>query len=214
MEKIKFSIKYSREFEIQRVLSTKKKFKWYSDNGYNLNNFTLPKGFSAEELSRKSETEIISHVNKEYDAEFFQPHIQAINSLLPNYLDKLTNYLFEIDVKILPNIEIKLTRYGIGGSYNVPNTVITNTSKLFNIGLVRIILHETIHLHIQGLIDKYKIGQWEKEIIVDSLFEKFSVDIFKRQNYLIDASKIQKIFKENYPKIELIIQNVSKINRK
>lgn len=210
MEKIKFSIKYSREFEIQRVLSTKNKFKWYSDKGYNLNNFTLPKGFSAEELSNRSEAEIISYVNEEYDTEFFQPHMQTVNSLLPNYLNKLADYLFGINVKILPNIEIKLTRYGVGGSYNIPNTVIINTSKLFNIGLVRVILHEIIHLHIQSLIDKYKIEQWEKEIIVDSLFEKFSVDIFKRQNYLIDASKIQKIFKENYPKIELIIHNVSK----
>jgi hypothetical protein len=213
MEKIKFIIKYSKEFEVQRVLSTKKRFGWYSNNGYNLNNFILPKNLSAEELSKKSEAEIIFCVNEEYDAEFFQPHIQTVNSLLPNYLDKLADYLSEIDIEVLPNIEIKFTRYGIGGSYNIPNTVIVNTSKLFNVGLVRVILHEIIHLHIQNLIDKYKIGQWEKEIIVDSLFEKFSVDIFKRQNYQIDASEIQKIFKENYPKIELIIRNVSKIKK-
>ena len=208
MKKIKFSIKYSREFEIQRVFSTKKKLKWYSDIGYNLNNFVLPKGFSAEELSNKSEAEIISYVSEEYNAEFFQPHMQTVNSLLPNYLNKLADYLFEINVKVLPNVEIQFTRYGIGGSYNIPNTVIINTSKLFSIGLVRVILHEIIHLHIQGLIDKYKIGQWEKEIIVDSLFEKFSVDIFKRQNYQIDEANIQKIFKEHYPDLESIMRNI------
>ena len=213
MKKIKFLIKYSKEFEIQRVLSTKKKLKWYSDNGYNLNNFTLPKGLSVEELSKSSEAEIISHINEEYDSEFFQPHAQTVNSLLPNSLNKLADYLLGINVKILPNIEIKLTRYGIGGSYNIPNTVIINTSKLFNIGLVRVVLHEIIHLHIQNLIDKYEIGQWEKEIIVDGIFEKFSVDIFKRQNYPIEASKIQKIFKENHPKIELIVHNVSLLKR-
>ena len=213
MKKIKFLIKYSKEFEIQRVLSTKKKLKWYSDNGYNLNNFTLPKGLSVEELSKSSEAEIISYINEEYDSEFFQPHAQTVNSLLPNYLNKLADYFLGINVKILPNIEIKLTRYGIGGSYNIPNTVIINTSKLFNIGLVRVVLHEIIHLHIQNLIDKYEIGQWEKEIIVDGIFEKFSVDIFKRQNYPIEASKIQKIFKENHPKIELIVHNVSLLKR-
>ncbi len=213
MKKIKFLIKYSKEFEAQRVLSTKKKLKWYFDNGYNLSNSVLPKKISVEELDKKSETEIIKYVNEEYDSDLFQPHIQTINSLLPDYLNRLAEYFSKIDIEVLPNIEIKLTKYGTAGSYNSPNIVIVNISKSFNIGLVRNILHEIIHLHIQGLIDKYKIKQWGKEILVDCLFEKFNASILKRQNYPIDASKIQKIFHENYPKVELIIYNVSKMKR-
>lgn len=210
---MKFSIKFSKESEIQRVLWTKERFKWYKDNKYDLNNFVLPKKFSAEDLSEKSDIEITKYIDEEYDTEFFQPHIQTINSLLPDYLNKLRDYFSEINVEVLPEIEIKLTRYGIGGSYGIPNGVIINVSKRFNIGLVRTILHETIHLHIQYLIDKYKIDQWEKEIIVDNIFEKFSPDIFKKQNYLIDADIIQKIFKENYPNIELIMSSISKIKK-
>lgn len=210
MKKIKFFLKYSKKFEIQRVLSTKKKLKWYFDNGYNLSNSVLPKQLSADELDKKLETEIIKYINEEYDSEFFQPHIRTINSLLPNYLNKLIEYFSQIDIEGLSSIEIKLTKYGTAGSYNTPNIVIVNISRSFNIGLIRNILHEIIHLHIQGLIDKYQIKQWEKEIIVDCLFEKFNADILKRQNYPMDASKIQKIFHENYPNIELIVRNISK----
>lgn len=211
MEEIQFSIKHSKEFEIQRVLSTKRKLKWYFNNGYNLSNLVLPKNISVEDLEKESENKIIKYINKEYNPEIFKQHEQNINSLLPEYLNKLVNYLSEINVELLPNIEIKLTKYGIAGSYNVPNVVIINVSKFFSVGLIRNILHEIIHLHIQDLIDKYKIGQWKKEIIVDCLFEKFFPNIFKKQNYPIDASKIKKIFNKNYPNIELIISSVSKV---
>jgi len=33
MKKIQFLIKYSKDFEIERVLSTKRRLKWYFDNG-------------------------------------------------------------------------------------------------------------------------------------------------------------------------------------
>jgi hypothetical protein len=211
MKEIQFLIKYSRDFEVKRVLSTQKRLKWYFDNGYNLSNSVLPKNINVEELEKASEKEIIEYVSKEYNSEFFKQHEESINSLLPEYLGKLRSCLSEIGIELLPNIEIRLTKYGIAGSYNVPNVVIANISKFFNIGLIRNILHEIIHLHIQDLIDKYKIGQWEKEIIVDSLFEKFFPDIFKKQNYKIDASKAQKIFLGNYPNIELIISSVAKM---
>ena len=211
MEKIKILIKYSEELELQRVLQTKERLKWYFDNGYNLSNSVLPQNISTEELSKKSEDEIAEYVSKEYDSEVFKLHIQIINSLLPNYLNKLADYFSEINIKVLPNIEIKLTKYGTAGSYNTPNTVIVNISRFFDVGLIRNILHEIIHLHIQGLVDKYQIEQWEKEIVVDSIFEKFFPDIYKKQNYKIDESRVQKIFKENYPNLELIMLNISKI---
>jgi hypothetical protein len=210
MERIKFSIKFSKEFELQRILWTKERFKWYTDNGYNLNYFVLPKGFSAKELSEKSDIEITKYINEEYNTEFFQPHIQTINSLLPGYLSKLADFFSKINIEVLPDIEIKLTKYGIGGSYSIPNVAIVNISKFFKIGLIRNILHETIHLHIQGLIDKYKIEQWEKEMIVDNIFEKFLPNLLKRQNYPKDMFNIQEIFQKNYPNLELIINYISK----
>lgn len=210
MGKIEFSIKYSTESEIERVLATKRRLKWYFDNGYNLSNSVLPKNISVEELNKKSEIELTKYIKEEYNSELFIPHEKTINLLLPEYLNKLEVYFSQVNIEVLPNIEIRLTKYGTAGSYNVPNIVIVNISNFFNIGLIRSILHETIHLHIQSLIDKYKIGQWEKEIIIDNIFEKFSPDILKRQNYPIDTSRIKKIFEENYPKIELIISNISK----
>lgn len=211
MKKVKFLIKYSKELEIERVLSTKKKFDWYFDNGYSLNNSVLPKHINLEEFNKKTEKELINYINEEYTSKFFQLSKKEIKFLLPTYLSKLEDFFSKINIKLLPSIEIILTKYGTTGSYIIPNVVIVNTSKFFSVGLIRNILHEIIHLHIQSLIDKYKIKQWEKEIIVDSIFEKFFKALFKSQNYLIDASKIKKIFNKNYPNIELIISNISKI---
>ncbi len=211
MNKIKFSIKYSKELEIQRVLSTKKKLKWYFDNGYNLNNSALPKYISIKELDKAPKGELIKYINEEYTPKLFQLNKKEISFLLPDYLNKLEDYFSKINVKPILNIRIILTKYGTAGSYIVPNIIVINVSNFFSIGLIRNILHEIIHLHIQDLINKYEIKQWEKEIIVDSVFEKFSASLFKRQNYPINAFEIQKIFNESYPNIELIISRILKI---
>ena len=111
---MKFSIKFSKESELERVLWTKERFKWYLENKYDLKNFVLPGNIKVEEFDLKSETEIREYINKEYSEEFFQPHVQIINTLLREYLNKLTDYFSEIKIEVLPEIEIELTRYGVG----------------------------------------------------------------------------------------------------
>lgn len=211
MEKIKILIKYSKEIEQQRVLWTKERLSWYRDNKYNVNNLTLPENLNIEKLDKILEPEIIEIVNAEYNPELYQPSVQTINSLLSGYLDKLANYFFNINISILSELEIRLTRYGMTGSYNVPNIIVLNISKFFGAELIRIIIHETIHLHIQSLVDKYKIDQWQKEAIVDNLFKKVFPDMAKQQNYPYDISGTQNIFEKYYPDLELIMSNISKL---
>ena len=109
---------------------------------------------------------------------------------------------------------INLTKYGTGGSYNLPNTVIINVSFNYNLGLLRTIMHEIIHLSIQKYIDEYKIGQWQKERIVDLFFIKNFPKRIKMGNvYMsINTDKIDQVFDQNFPDMRAIVEKSSKNN--
>ena len=71
---------------------------------------------------------------------------------------------------------IRLTNYGVGGSYNLPSLVVLNINMKM---LVKTVVHEIIHLMIQDLIDKYEIKQWEKERVVDNILNSKEFDFLK-----------------------------------
>ena len=211
MQKISFKIIFSEETELQRVLWTKGRLNWYRNHNYNVNNLNLPNDITPDKLINLSENEIVSTIKAEYDPSLYQSHTETISSLLPKYLDELAEKFPTIGIEVLPEINIKLTRYGMAGSYNIPNVVIVNISNFYDIGLIRNILHESIHLHIQALIDKHGLGQWQKEVMVDSLFEKFFPDLFKKQTYPSDMSVVQNIFNTHYPNLELVMETTSSL---
>lgn len=210
VDEMSFTVSFSKEIEIQRLLSTKNDLEWFAKNGYDANRFPLPKEMSPEKLGAAKNSDIQIAVENDYDPEAYKPHEQTILNLLPNYLDTLSGSFSKIGIKVQPNIGIKLTKYGTGGSYTIPNVVLVNISNYYNIGLIRTILHEIIHLHIQHLIDAYKIRQWHKEAIVDCVFENIFPSLLKRQHYQEDVSKTQETFKKYYPDLDLIIETVSK----
>ena len=98
----------------------------------------------------------------------------------------------------------------MGGSYNLPNTVIINLNNSFNIGMLKTIIHEIIHLSIQKYIDEYKIGQWQKERIVDLFFIKNFPERIPMQNMPINTEKIDQTFDDNFPDMKTVIEKISK----
>jgi hypothetical protein len=106
---------------------------------------------------------------------------------------------------------IYLTKYGTGGSYNLPNTVVINIVSSARERVLSVIIHEIVHLAIEKQIVKYKITQWQKEVIVDSFLNKVYPGMLKQQNYPFDMSETQKIFEKYYPDAELIMSNISKL---
>ncbi|MEK6913496.1 MAG: hypothetical protein AABW47_02385 [Nanoarchaeota archaeon] len=206
---IKILLNYSREFEIQRIKNTLKRLGWYIDNGYSLDSLSFPKNVSLDKLQKIPDEELSEVIKVEYDETKFISTAESVEQMYHNYDRKLTEFIKSTGVALIPEIKVFLTNYGIGGSYSLPNEIIVNISKYYSIGLLRNILHEIIHLHIQPLIDKYKIGQWGKETLVDLLFERAFPDLCKRQNIPIDTVDIEKIFKENFPNIERVTSLVS-----
>lgn len=209
--KIKINFKYSIGLETKRVLDTIGRLNWFLKNRYKMEFLVFPKGVSTNDPKNK----IIKKIKEEFNIDKYTDVEKSLIKLFYLYELKFISFIKKFGLTLIPNVDIILTRYGVGGSYNLPNIVIVNFSKFFSIGLLRTVLHEMIHLHIQHLIDEYKIEQWQKEVIVDNLFEKFSPDISKKQKYPMDMSNTEKIFNKYYPNLELIMYNISKkLNKK
>ena len=206
---IKLSVEYSKEFELERIENTIKRLDWYLNNKYSLSSLSFPKNLDVDNLKKVSGEEISKAVGGEYDEDKFIASAESIEQMYGKYETRLEDFVKSLNLPVIPEIKVSLTNYGIGGSYHLPNEIIVNTSRFFSIGLIITILHETVHLHIQHLIDQYKIGQWEKETIVNLLFEKAFPEIYKEPNIPIDTTGIKKVFEENFPNIEKIISLIS-----
>jgi len=179
---MKFELSYKLENEIQFAKNVIAKLDWFLENGYRPR---VPKGIdknsSIEELESVVRGDFIVSekifmtIEKEL-TELLDRHEVAINKFFAN---------FEYDVP--ENIKVYFTSYGNGGSYYVPNGMsILITNSILDI--LRIIIHETIHLIIEKpFIRENKIPHFQKEMVVD---------ILCRSSLLADVikdSKIQKV---------------------
>ncbi|MCR4274528.1 MAG: hypothetical protein NUW02_00545 [Candidatus Campbellbacteria bacterium] len=212
-ESIKLSFEYSKSLEKERVINTIKRLPWYRDNRYNVDIIAFPKNLDTNNLVSTSDEDILNAIDLEYNQEKHISSEKEMTKLFSLYEGRLVSFLKETELPIISNIIVHLVMYGTAGSYSLPNKVIVNISKFYNVGLMRNILHEIIHLHIQHLIDTYKIGQWEKERVVDLLMEKCFPEITKQQHIQIDTTKIDEVFNTHYPNVPYILETIGEISR-
>jgi hypothetical protein len=68
---------------------------------------------------------------------------------------------------------VKLSNYGVLGSYSNKENIITinNCIKDIDFDPIRIIKHEITHILVEPFIEKYSIGHSEKEEIVNKVLE-------------------------------------------
>ncbi len=209
---IKLDIKYSINDEVERLQHTISKLNWYKEKGYRL---CFPESFSTEDPNFKNEEYIENSIRDEYNEEdykekedFIKEHSEKINTALDKFFK-------ETNINPQDDYEILLTRYGVGGSYGFPSLVTINTQFCRGGGLAITIIHEIIHISIENLIQKYNIGHWDKETIVDLIFEKIAPELAPkrteeeyRTRRKIDRVVFDKVFEENYPNIENVIKNL------
>jgi len=196
----KLNIKYSAQIELDRVMGSIKKLPWFRENNYLI---SLPEGVSES----SSEEKIREAVEKEY-SENIQVYKKEKISLLEcweKYGEILEEKLKECSLIFHPEYEVLFSAYGVGGSYQLPNLFIVNAKRKYQIGVLRTVIHEIIHLAIEEDIQKYKIEHWVKERIVDLTFEKFFPELVKKQDIPIPTEKIDNIFAEHYPDVKKII---------
>ncbi|MDO8507318.1 MAG: hypothetical protein Q7S53_01995 [bacterium] len=142
---------------------------WYNQHGYRP---MIPENFGRE----TSDKEIVRLVGKEYKD---NKYVEVSKELYGQYLAIEEAYIGGLKRTfgntISTDFEVILTKYGMGGSYSLPNKIIINICFIRK-PLIKIVIHEICHLMIETDILKYGILQREKERVVDLILnsEKFS----------------------------------------
>ncbi len=201
------SIQYSREFEYERVRNVYKKEAWYREHGYNAR---LPGEQRLPDLLELPPlAEMLGKVDAEYDDGSYTEMVNAIRKgwahiqeQWPKEAIRATTLTFE------PAYTIHLTKYGVGGSYDIPNTIVLNIASR-NIELLpKIICHEMIHLCIEPLVQQYATPHWYKERIVDLTFKRLFPEIAFEQNLSKEVLVIDPVFEQHYSNFEEIFAHI------
>ena len=191
---MKIRIRYGEKVEFERVKATLKKLDWYNEQGYKIG---LPK-----EITKKSpDKDIKNQIKKEYNKKAFDSYSKELLHKFNKIKNQFGKTLKEIFGENIPSdFEMFLTRYGVGGSYFLPNKIIKNVTNVKE--GIKTLVHEIIHLIIQKEIDKYKIEHWEKERIVDLILNSEKFNFLKygywKTNYKGTEAYIDPLFKKSF----------------
>ena len=187
-------IKYSIKLEKQRIKNTIKKLSWYEKLGYSP---SFPKNINSKIDNLEK---IYTAIQNEYVEENYKKAAIEINKNFLKIESTVYNKLQKICCKkIKRNFKLILTKYGVGGSYALPNKIIYNIGMKFS--SVNTILHEITHLIIEPYIKKYKIQQNEKERIVDLILvsKNIALNNYKMQKRGEECKKfIDPLFKKYF----------------
>mgnify|MGYP001614309841 CR=1 FL=1 len=207
----KLNIIYKKEFDIQRVINTIKKIDWYVENKINYKTFSFPQKIDKEKLKGYSEEEITNIVITEYSDVLYKENEKFLVENWNKVSKEIESAFSKSSLLCQEEYRIFLTKYGTAGSYDLPNTIIINISKVFGIGMLKTIIHEITHLAIEENITKYKIGQAQKERIVDLFFVKnFPKRAILQNIYMsMNTDKIDQTFDDNFPNMENVIKKLS-----
>ncbi len=200
---------YSVESELEKarfVLSPEKKA-FYREN---YKGVITPEGFPIEDDGVYDEKKLIAQIEREINQEEASAVAQELKDKVPKIIDSLDPVFQAINYQIPDKYIIVLTKYGPGGSYHLPNKVVITMTKTRR-GHDEILAHELVHLAVEPLIQKNNTEHWVKERIVDLLMKK-AFPNYELQRNPIESQKINQIFQDNYPNIEKILEEVSKIN--
>lgn len=202
---MKLNILYSKDLEIDRVASTIKRIDWYKAKGYTVQ---LPDGLNISDSSVVSREDIETAISKEYDEQNYIGSKKYIEDHWGDIGNELLKNIKNTSLTVTEHYDIYLTRYGVGGSYHLPNKIIINIRRMFEYGLLKTIAHESVHLAIQPLVEKYNVTHWDKERVVDLLLERFVPKVNSFQKIPIETKRIDETFKKEYPNIDLILKSL------
>jgi hypothetical protein len=192
---IKLIIEFSIELEIKRVTSTLAKMDWYKSNGYNP---LLPANLK----------DIGTSVRDEHEEVIFKKVSSKIEDQWLVYGHDLPIKFQELGLKYQNNYHIQLTKYGVKGSYNLPNLIILNIKERKIQDIIRTVIHEIIHLSIEDLIIECKISHWQKERLVDLIFAKIYPSLNKMRETKTNAEIVDVSFNKYFPDVEKVIKDL------
>src|SRR3989339_173648 len=140
---MKFNIYYSIDFDVDRVLETINKFEWFKSNNYSV---ILPKYLDLSDIKKITKEDVKKVILKEYNEQDYLKQKE--------YLENNVEKIKSTTLVLSKDYNIYFTKYGVGGSYHLPNKIVININRCFEFGLLRTIIHEIIHLSIQLFVRK------------------------------------------------------------
>jgi hypothetical protein len=209
---MELEIVFSKENEVARIKNTINGLDWYKGKGYRIN---LPSKIN--ELIKQgkilADEEILNIVSKEFNSKQYEEKKRELELKFQEKKDGFEKNLATLGLPLQPVYRILLTKYGVGGSYYFPDTVLVNFDYPNVRDILTNTLHEIIHLTIEEVIQKYKIEHWAKERIVDLTYERF----FPENNKILQRDpkqpeQIHQIFDQSFPNMQTIIVEVSNLN--
>ena len=197
--------KYSVNYEIRRILYSLKKINWYKENKYYV---ALPMelGLFGNKVTQNSLREM---VKKEFKNDHYRRISLQLSRSWKTTGQKVIPNLIEDGFKLKKYYYIYLTKYGVGGSYHLPNKIILNFQRRKNKYLIKTIIHEIIHLSIEKLTQKYKISHWQKERLVDLIVLKVYPKWKEVQKISQPDKKVDNTFRKYYPDVNKIIARLA-----
>lgn len=96
--------------------------------------------------------------------------VQAdIKKAFLNNKENLYSFSSSLGLQMPDKIIVVLTKYGTGGSYELPNKIILNIASAHNDPCIAFI-HEFVHLLVEeSIVKTYNLSHWQKEGLVDYL---------------------------------------------
>ena len=208
-EKVEADLKitFSKESEAKRIQYTIDKLDWFKKQGYKIN---LPEKIKEiiDHGLTLSDDEILKIVSLEFNQKEYE---DKANELRQKWEEKKGDFLHRLASLGLPlQSEYKLvfTKYGVGGSYGLPNIIQINFEYPIEKETIAITLHEIIHLTIEELIKKYGIDHWEKERLVDLIYGKFYPNEKRLQRDPEKSKEVERVFEAFYPDMEKVLSEI------
>ncbi len=189
-------IRHSAEIDVSVVKATLSYAKWYVEHGYVPQ---LPGGVYISDIGEGTEEALLNRAEKEYDEHFYQDVGAAITKQWKKYAESWPGEKVEkMGIDFASEYIVCLTSYGVGATYNEREGVLMlNVCNADATELASIIFHELIHLAIESDIQKYNIGHWQKERLVDLIFEQLLPNMCFEQKLPEEAYSIDPFFEKS-----------------
>jgi hypothetical protein len=204
---MKIHVSYSFGYEVSRIFEAGQIIDWYNQHGYKL---SLPKGITHENIASLSKEEIAVLLKGEFREDLYHAAKHELMGAVEKYMLRFSEKLTELNLPIQDEYTVTLTRYGTGGSYQAPRTVIMNIEGKFGIGPIKTVMHEITHTLIQPYIEQYNVEHWAKEHLVDLIMARvapFSPPVMQQVPEQI-SKRVDDAFEKYYPDIEKIAQEI------
>lgn len=214
---MQLKIIYSFENDLKRILDTIREIDWFKEKGYKVE---LPPEIDMTKIKEYSEQDVSFILkNKWSDVEYKKHEIKILEEW-QKYSKRLENDLNTAGLKPAKEYIVFLTRYGVGGSYDLQgNNIVTLNVSYYerntNRSVIVALLHEIVHINIEEYIKQNQISHGQKEKIVDMIMKKSFADDFPQEDFLQKwlytkslSEKSELIFNELYPDVRSIIKKL------